>query len=75
MIIHLYFLIPVVILQIFISTAELALPTGTQTNETNTELKTQTVSVEAKISKCYTQFEYLYVFYVFHLLNHYVYFF
>ena len=63
------------IAQIFNPTAEFALPTGTQTNETNTEIKTQTVSVEAKISKCYTKFEYLYVFYAFHLLNHYVYFF
>ena len=53
-IIDLYFLIPAVIAQIFIPTAELAIPTGTQTNEANPEIQTQLVIVEAKISKCLT---------------------
>ena len=37
--------------QIFIPTAELVIPTGTQTNEVNAETKTQLVIVEAKINK------------------------
>ena len=49
-----YFLIPAVIAQIFIPTAELVIPTGTQNNEANAEIETQTVTVEAKISKCST---------------------
>ena len=39
-IIVLYFLIPSVIAQIFIPTAELVIPTGTQTNEANAEIET-----------------------------------
>ena len=39
-IIDLYFLIPTVIAQMFIPTAELVIPTGTQTNEANAEIKT-----------------------------------
>ena len=50
--IDLYFLVPAVIAQIFKTTAELVLPTETQTNEANTEIGTQPVIVEAKISKC-----------------------
>ena len=38
-IIDLYFLIPAVIAKIFIPTAELVIPTGTQTNEANEEMK------------------------------------
>ena len=34
------------IAQIFISTAELAIPTGTKTNEANGETETQPVTVE-----------------------------
>ena len=40
------------IAQIFIPTAELAIPTGIPTNEANAETETQPVTVEAKISKC-----------------------
>ena len=38
----------------FIPTFELVIPTGTQTNETNSEMETQPVIVETKISKCST---------------------
>ena len=51
-IIGFYFWIPAVIAQSFIPTAELVIPTGTQTNEANAEIKTQPVTVETKISKC-----------------------
>ena len=37
---------------IFIPTAELVISTGTKTNEANTEIKMQPVTVETKISKC-----------------------
>ena len=40
-IIDLYFLIPAVTAQMFIPTAELVIPTRTQTNETNAEIETQ----------------------------------
>ena len=40
--------------QIFISTADLVMPTGTQTNEENAEIETQQVTVQTKISKCST---------------------
>ena len=40
--------------QIFIPTAELVIPTGTQTNEANAGIETQQVTVETKISKCST---------------------
>ena len=38
--IELYFLIPAIIAQMFITTAEILIPTGTQTNEENAEIKT-----------------------------------
>ena len=47
----LYFLTPAVIIQIFISTAELFIPTGTQTNDRNAEIEMEPVTVETKISK------------------------
>ena len=50
----LYFLIPAVIPQVFIPTAELVIPTGPKTNEANAEIETQTVIVETKISQCST---------------------
>ena len=50
----LYFLIPAVIAQIFIPTAELLIPTGTQTNEANAEIETQPVTTETEISRCST---------------------
>ena len=53
-IIDLYFLIPAVIVQIFIPTAELVILTGIATNEANAEIETQPVTVEGKISKCST---------------------
>ena len=46
-----YFLIPAMIAQIFIHTAELVIPTGTPTNEANAEIETQPVTVETKIRK------------------------
>ena len=53
-IINLCFLIPAMITQIFIPTAELVMPTGAQTNEANAEIKTQPGTVEARTSKCST---------------------
>ena len=49
-IIDLYFLIPALIAQIFNPTAELVIPTGTQTNEANAKIETQQVTFEVKIS-------------------------
>ena len=49
--IDLYFLIPAMIAQMFIPTAELVIPTGTQTNEANAEIETQSTTVEDRISK------------------------
>ena len=37
------------IAQIFIPTAVLVIPTGTQNNEANTDIETQPVTVETKI--------------------------
>ena len=48
------FLVPAVIAQVFIPTAELVIPTGTQTNEANVEIETQLVTAETKISKFLT---------------------
>ena len=48
----LYFLIPAVIAQMFIPTAEVIMLIGTQTDEANAEIETQPVFVEARISKC-----------------------
>ena len=42
--IDIYFLIPAVTAQIFIPTADLATPTGTQTDEANVEIETQLVT-------------------------------
>ena len=51
-IIDLHFLIPAVIAQILIPTAELLILTGTETNEPNAEIETQPIdNFEAKISK------------------------
>ena len=44
-------LIPAVIAQIFVPTAELLIPTGTQTNEASAEIEMEPVTVEARISK------------------------
>ena len=57
------------IAKMFNATAKLVIPTGTQTNEENTEIKTQPVTVETKGSfqhnlNTYTSF------YTFHSLNH-----
>ena len=38
--------------QIFNSIAELAIPTGTSTNEAETGLKTQSLTAEVKTRKC-----------------------
>ena len=53
-IIDLYFLIPAVLAQIYIPTAELSISTGIATNEANTEIEAQPVTAETKISKCST---------------------
>ena len=50
-IIEFYFLIPAVIAQIFIPTAELEIMTVTQANEVNAENETQPVTFKARISK------------------------
>ena len=52
LIIYLYFLAPVVIVQIFYPTAELAIPTGTPTKEAKAGLEAHPVTAETKISKC-----------------------
>ena len=54
LIIDLYFLIPPVIAQIYIRTAELVMQTEKQTKEANAEIETQPVNVETKLSKCST---------------------
>ena len=53
-IIDLYFLIPAVIEQILIPTAEVVISTETATYEANAEIETYSVTVEAKMSKCST---------------------
>ena len=53
-IIHLYFLIPAVIEQIFSPTAKLVIPAERTTNESNPRIETEPVTVESKISKCLT---------------------
>ena len=54
LLLFLYILIPAVVAQIFIPTAELVIPTGTQTNEANAEIEAQPVTVETKIRYCST---------------------
>ena len=58
------------IAQIFNPTAELVIPTGTQTNEANAEIERQPITVEVKIIKCSTIIKSS--FYAFHSLNHFV---
>ena len=58
--------------QIFNPTAEILIPTGTQTNETNAEIETQLVTVETKIRKAQLNLNTYMSFYTFHSLNHYV---
>ena len=52
--IDLNFLIPEVIAQIFIPTAQFIMPTGTQIKVANAEIETQPVTIEAEIIKCFT---------------------
>ena len=52
LIIDLCFLIPAVITEIFIVTAELAVHTGIPSKETRAEIETYQVTVEATTSKC-----------------------
>ena len=47
----LHFLIPAVIAQSFISTAELSMPTGTPSKEANAAIKTQPLTVKTKLRK------------------------
>ena len=47
-IVDLYILILAVTAQIFNPTAELAIPTGTPTNEVNAKIEAQTLTVETK---------------------------
>ena len=51
LIIDLHFLIPSMIAEIFIPTAEFVIPIGTQTNEANEKIKTQPLTVETKVTK------------------------
>ena len=51
LIIDLYILIPAVVVQVFISTAELEAPIGIPTKETKSEIETHLVTAEAKINK------------------------
>ena len=53
-IIDLYFLISIIITQIFIPAGELVIPTGIPTYEANAEIETQPVTAETKITKCST---------------------
>ena len=46
------FLMPAIIAQVFNATAELAIPTGTPTNEANPEIETQPLTAEKKTRKC-----------------------
>ena len=50
------------IAQIFISTGELVIPTGTQTSKVNAEIEIQSVTAEARISKFSTKFKHSHVF-------------
>ena len=50
--IDLHFIILAVNAQIFNPTAELAIPTGTPTNEANAAIETQQLTAEMKIRKC-----------------------
>ena len=54
LIIDWYFLIHAVTAQIFVPTVELKTPKRTQSNEGNTEIETQPVTLEAKTSKFLT---------------------
>ena len=56
LIIDLYYLIAVVVVQIFNPIAELAISIGISTKEAKAEMKTQPVIVELKIRKCSIQF-------------------
>ena len=50
-IIDLHFLVPAIIAQMFIPTAELVIHTETQTNEANAEIETQPATTDDRISK------------------------
>ena len=52
LIIELYFLIVAVNVQIYNPTAELAMLTGTPTNEANEKIETQLLTAETKDRKC-----------------------
>ena len=51
---ELHVLIPAIITQMFYSTEEIVIPTGSRTNEANTEIETHPVTVHARLSKCST---------------------
>ena len=70
--IYLYFLISSIIEQIFNPTAEVAIPTGTQTNEVNTETKTLPLTAEIKQENVQSNLKPHTHFYAFHSLNLYV---
>ena len=48
----LYFLIPAIIMEIFIVIAELAIPAGIPTKEARAENEKQPIAVEVRIIKC-----------------------
>ena len=62
-------MIAAVIAQVVKSFSELGIPTGITTDEVNAEIATQSVTVEAKIRKCSTQFNYLHVFLYFSVIK------
>ena len=69
LIIGLYFLIHLVIAQIFIAAAELAISTGIPTNEAKAEIETHPLTAEAKITKFSVQFKILQIFSCFLLIS------
>ena len=71
LLLFLYILIPAVVAQIFIPTAELVISTGTQTNEANAEIEAQPVTVETKIPTVQHSSNTYMSFYTFYSLNHY----
>ena len=60
--IKLHVLILVLITQMFIVVAEMAVPTGITTKEAKTEIETYPVTMEAKISECSVWFNILQTF-------------
>ena len=62
------------IAQIFIPTADFAIPTRTPTNEGNAEVETELLTDQMKIKYLQSNLKLYSLFYAIHSLNHYVYF-